>query len=145
MRFCEYCGALADTLDHVVPLSVSGHRRGGHQGGRVNGHARVRCCRECNCLLGNRYLLSVPDRAGYLVEALQVRYARLLDAAEWSDEELAKLGPNLRKKIRLDCMKATEARRRIKHCRYVASKDPENWDTPTCPPIDALSAQTLKP
>ena len=56
---CQYCGAAADSLDHVIPRS----RGGGHTWDNV-----VACCRRCNSRKGNRlvsevgYSLTSPPR-----------------------------------------------------------------------------------
>lgn len=38
-RICRYCGAYADTVDHVVPVS---------KGGDESMSNMVACCRSCN-------------------------------------------------------------------------------------------------
>lgn len=50
---CQYCGARADSIDHVVPRS----RGGGHQWDNV-----VAACRPCNLRKGDRYLHETPMR-----------------------------------------------------------------------------------
>jgi len=47
---CQYCGATAENLDHVVPRS----RGGAHSWDNV-----VACCRRCNIKKGNRLLNEV--------------------------------------------------------------------------------------
>lgn len=49
---CQYCGAVAENLDHVVPRS----RGGGHTWENV-----VASCRRCNTRKGDR----LPSEAGY--------------------------------------------------------------------------------
>lgn len=46
-NLCQYCGAAAESLDHVVPRS----RGGAHTWDNV-----VACCRRCNVKKGNRLL-----------------------------------------------------------------------------------------
>lgn len=56
--FCEYCGDLANTVDHVPPKVVcSGKRR-----------LLVRCCMQCNVILGTQPIDNVADRASYILE-----------------------------------------------------------------------------
>ncbi len=49
-NICQYCGATAESLDHVVPRS----RGGAHTWDNV-----VACCRRCNIKKGNRLLNEV--------------------------------------------------------------------------------------
>lgn len=53
-NLCQYCGAPAESLDHVVPRS----RGGGHTWDNV-----VACCRRCNIKKGNR----LPAEAGIVL------------------------------------------------------------------------------
>jgi 5-methylcytosine-specific restriction endonuclease McrA len=50
-HICQYCGARAESIDHVIPRS----RGGTHTWENV-----VAACRECNCRKENR----LPDEAG---------------------------------------------------------------------------------
>ncbi|HSL57042.1 MAG TPA: HNH endonuclease [Acidimicrobiales bacterium] len=47
---CQYCGAVADSIDHVVPRS----RGGAHQWDNV-----VAACRRCNAAKGDRLLADI--------------------------------------------------------------------------------------
>ncbi len=51
-NLCQYCGATAESLDHVVPRS----RGGAHTWDNV-----VACCRRCNIKKGNR----LPTEVGF--------------------------------------------------------------------------------
>jgi hypothetical protein len=81
---------------------------------------RVLCCRECNALLGNRALLTVEERAGYIADALASRYKRLLSAPTWTDAELEDMGTNLRRKIKSDARKSAVIRARVERANMVA-------------------------
>ncbi len=54
---CQYCGATAENLDHVVPRS----RGGSHSWDNV-----VACCRRCNIKKGNR----LPNEVGLALSRL---------------------------------------------------------------------------
>jgi hypothetical protein len=96
---CYYCGDLADTVDHCPPLDIAYSR--GVDDLSANGVAlvKVRCCRECNSILGNRSLLTTESRTDYLYQKIVKRYGQYLRTGEWDWEDLAELGPNLRSAI----------------------------------------------
>lgn len=56
---CTYCGEPADTQDHVIPTSV------------LKSKKTVPACQNCNGILHNRLVLTVPARAAYVAERLQ--------------------------------------------------------------------------
>lgn len=60
----------------------------------------VRCCRECNSALGRQALWTIESRKSYMKEWLKRRYQRYLDIPDWSDQELAQMGPTLEASIR---------------------------------------------
>jgi hypothetical protein len=59
----------------------------------------VDCRHECNNLAGAAPHKTVDDRRAYLKRKLRSRYKKLLNAAVWSEEELAELGPNIRRQV----------------------------------------------
>ena len=126
---CTYCGEPSDTSDHVVPVSVAEVSRDRAKWTRKH---VVPCCRECNNLLGNVYLLTVWQRAGYLVEKLETRYKKILKTAEWDPEDLEELSYKLRKDIQtqLEAKKVTLCR--IQHAEWVYDSSIEIddvWDS----------------
>ena len=68
MHLCTYCGDLANTRDHIIPVSYT-------HGYRVFlGTTWVWCCRECNTLLSNKMLGGIDGKAAYLYETLLRRH-----------------------------------------------------------------------
>lgn len=99
---CYYCGERASTIDHVVPQSMLNTLRL-HGDPAIadilNQRQRIKtvpACRECNCLLGNRYFNTITERKTHLKKRLRQRYQRLLAMPPWSDSELATLSGRLR-------------------------------------------------
>ena len=118
MKLCTYCGGLErPTRDHVVPEAI---KRNG-KGKRFDIGPIVPACHECNSLLGDRYLLTVRERAAYLLRRYRARYARLLATPEWTDEELDELGDRLRRVIIGAQMERADVLRRLNHLRLVAT------------------------
>jgi len=95
---CYYCGQLADTKDHIPPISIA-YALGADRLNRRNFQLwKVTCCKECNSVLGDRFILSPERRGKWLYEYyLRKRYKKLAQNgwARFSQEELEEFGPNL--------------------------------------------------
>jgi len=81
---CTYCGAMSDTKDHVFPQSMDT---------RKHSDCWVPACRQCNTCLGSKPLLTVADRAAYILDRLYSH--ELAWAHEWDDYELEGLSGGL--------------------------------------------------
>jgi len=117
---CEYCGQRAWGRDHVIPLAVtfSGKRKKGHRGVGVT----VPCCHECNSILGDRPILTVQERAAFLVRAYRKHYQTLLKMPEWTDEELDDLQSSLRASILHALREQAVLKNRIAHLLLVSAR-----------------------
>lgn len=89
---CFYCGdeSLPKVRDHVRPLALESVSR------HYDRRDTVICCSECNRLLGSVPLVTVEERASYLLEKLRRRYRSCLKTEAYSRQELAGLGPHMR-------------------------------------------------
>lgn len=96
-RVCAYCHAPADTIDHIPARAVRVHLVE-HAPGKYP-ELEVRCCRECNALLGPRGF-TFEARCQQLSQALRARYRDVLNAPLWSEAELSELGPTLQQEAR---------------------------------------------
>lgn len=85
---CFYCGMFADSVDHVIPRWLVG-----------DDTVMVMACRECNCALGAKMFDDAIAKRQWIKWWLRQRYERLLGMPEWSDRELAALGPALRQYV----------------------------------------------
>lgn len=97
---CVYCGETATTLDHVPPLSYAASI----MDILPNLPKRPRftiwpACRDCNCRLSGFLLSGLRERRREIRARLSRKYRRLLGEYDWSDEELARFGRNLRSAI----------------------------------------------
>jgi len=116
---CYYCGLLACTEDHVIPLSILNtlDRIADPETYRKlikNRTMLVPACRECNCLLGSTYQKTLEERKAFLKKRLKQRYKKLLNTPDWSQAELNEMGPNLKKHI-ISCLYERDLiRRRIR-------------------------------
>lgn len=78
---CTYCGAVSFGQDHIIPYSYvgrSGKRRGSSDSGN-----KVPCCRECNIQLGSILIVTVVDRAAYLLRKKKVHSRYSIERLEW--------------------------------------------------------------
>ncbi len=90
---CIYCGLPAHGLDHVPPRAITE---------RVELECRYRIvpsCRECNCGLGAIAIVTLDGRRRHLLKWYRRRYKRLLQMPDWTEEELAALGPTMRNHV----------------------------------------------
>ncbi len=93
---CEYCGIVADSVDHVPPTSI----RPTLVDLGLDLHFpffEVRACRECNSTLSDRGLWTLGTRRAYIAERLKKRYRRYLEIPDWTPDELMALEERLRK------------------------------------------------
>lgn len=107
---CSYCGAPATTVDHVPPLdyvfrlTVPDNRLI---------LKKYPACRECNSLAGALPHRTKKQRKRYLLQRYKKRYAKLLLAPKWDEDELSELGYSLQVHIRNMDDKTQWIRKRI--------------------------------
>lgn len=90
MNFCSYCGDVADTVDHVIPLSWN--RVGARTNSGANGSTSVTpACRDCNINLSNVPIHSISGRRAYLAKKLAAKLKRIRKVM-WTADELDELG-----------------------------------------------------
>lgn len=100
--FCIYCGDPAETLDHVlaislvlnVDLSRPSTRRGLGQGLNL-----VPCCRECNCIASNKKFTCIREKRLHIQKQLRKKYKKVLRNVVWDEEELSEMGYQMKSKI----------------------------------------------
>ena len=90
---CYYCGAPAETIDHVPPQSVRPILIE-YNVTKWN-FVEVDACRECNSLLGARQPWALAERKAKIKELLRKQYRRYLEIPEWTEVELGDLGRGL--------------------------------------------------
>lgn len=90
MECCIYDGDWWQCRDHVIPVSYASVKRDYRRGDTV------KCCHECNGLLGNKAYHTIIERAKYLIRAYQTKARKYLDYPDWTNNELEQMGYNLR-------------------------------------------------
>lgn len=114
---CHYCGALATTKDHIIPVS---YMRNGQPKNRRSMGETVECCSECNSLLGAKALFTVEERAEEIARMLSRRYKKELNAPVWSKEEIDELGPSLQNSVKAKQFLRYEVMERVRNALSVA-------------------------
>jgi 5-methylcytosine-specific restriction endonuclease McrA len=81
---CTYCGHTSFGFDHVIPYSYIG--RAGKRRGSSDSGVKVPCCQECNTQLGRVLIVTVVDRAAYLLRKKKVHKRYSIERLEWLAE-----------------------------------------------------------
>lgn len=90
---CAYCGALANSKDHFVPVSVGAVFVA--LGIKFN-RRTVSSCRECNSIAGALVFKTVGQKRRYVKQRIKEKYKAYLHCPDWSESELEDLGWTLR-------------------------------------------------
>lgn len=92
-RICTYCGADAESRDHVIPWSFqkTTTRRGLSASGPM-----THCCKFCNSFLSNRFFSDFRTRC----EFIQHYMNRMAKPIEWHEWQMRKLDYTLRSYVR---------------------------------------------
>lgn len=94
---CLYCGAAADTVDHVPPVAVA--YMANEVSAKRDTHWLVPACGECNSTLSTFAGRSLAERRHFLAEKYRRRYQSIIRMPRWDDDELAEMGPVMGKDI----------------------------------------------
>jgi len=98
---CYYCGAKADSIDHIIPYStlrklVALDDKAITKQMISRRVLKVWACRECNSMLKDSLQESLPERKACLKKRLRRRYKRVLALPDWTPDEIEELGYNMR-------------------------------------------------
>lgn len=116
MDACTYCGLLANSVDHVVPRTMLKMAEGlSLDLSNVYRLQRweVPACVECNTFIGSRVFKSLEERREYAHKTIRKKYAKYLRVPDWTDSELAKMGPIAQRDIASAIAKRDSVRARL--------------------------------
>lgn len=119
MRECSYCGTnFSIVRDHVIPNSYlrSNYRK-------FEGDWIILSCRECNGILSDRLLFSVPERAAFILKRIEVKYKKIIKFPDWTEWEFEDVAENLANSIRATMDHKAELLDRISHLNLVSGYD----------------------
>lgn len=128
---CEYCGStLSITRDHVIPISWSGLKRNYSVGDTV------KCCMECNSMLGAKPLFCITGRASFLIGEVSKKYKNSLSTPDWSEDDLNDLSYSLRKKVISSIKERDFIKARLANLVISANDGDKNYICKQVNPID---------
>lgn len=106
IKKCIYCGELATTVDHVVPVTYyyNGKRKGRHLTANYGKENLVDACRQCNSISGNKVFDNLDKKREFIQNRLKEKYRKVINMPFWSDEELKSMGRLLYKEIKIQVL-----------------------------------------
>lgn len=119
---CTYCGTWATAWDHVVPVAAL-RPEAKPEDRYHHDDWIVPCCQQCNSMLSDRMLHSVPLRAKFLFEKYRAKYRKVLLSASWTEEELSEVSPSFAQYVE-ECQRVqNELDHRLAHLSEVLKQD----------------------
>lgn len=109
---CVYCGQMADSIDHFVPICVMERLV------QIDIYLHspiLTSCRECNIIAGGRYFTTFKAKRAYIRRKLVKHNSHLLRVPEWTEEELLEMGPTMQMEIRQAMQMGAVIRFRIQY------------------------------
>lgn len=107
---CTYCGSeLEIEREHVLPATFLGYRSFNPEEQWI-----VPACKTCNKYAGEVVFFSIPEKAKYIKERYEKKFARVLNIPTWSPEELKGMSRNLKDSIEEGMIFKGVIQRRIK-------------------------------
>lgn len=91
---CIYCGFPSGSRDHLIPRGLSG------DAARSSIVAVVPACSECNSRIQAAATFNVSKRREIAHESIRKSKRHILSAPDWTDEDLAEFGYELRSHIK---------------------------------------------
>lgn len=116
---CTYCGAPANALDHVIPVSYDFNSR---KAAKYSKDITVPCCSECNTKLSNTWLPTIAERAEHLADKYRKKYKKLLKSPHWEQWEIENLSGFLRKNVESNMALKEDIQNRLNHLDEIAKE-----------------------
>lgn len=92
---CTYCNAGAEVREHVIPVAYLSI-------GRSYDPSKswiVPACSSCNSLAGVYVAFSIAEKSAFILKKFKSKYKKILNAPEWTEEEMEELDYNLKTMI----------------------------------------------
>ncbi|MDE2232528.1 MAG: hypothetical protein KGJ90_00150 [Patescibacteria group bacterium] len=110
-EWCVYCGDLATTVDHFIPISIFASLIG--IGADINGKILVPACRECNLLAGDKLFKTIGAKRRYLQNRIKERYRKVLNMPFWEEKEISELSPHMQEIVKNGLLEREHVKARI--------------------------------
>lgn len=116
---CYYCGAGAESIDHMPPLAWVDLLCPSKKMGK--GRSKQICllmaaCLDCNQRLGDRPLFSLIERVRHIENSLLKKYEN--ESSLWTDDEINEMGPEFRRTLKARRVKYQWLLQRIRHVQW---------------------------
>ena len=93
---CFYCGEPAGTIDHCPPITLCETKNQQWFAEKKIKFYKVICCFDCNKKLGDKQLLTLHERANFILTKLENKTDKLV---MWSIDELEEMSKMFKKMI----------------------------------------------
>lgn len=114
MLQCTYCGDYADSLDHVTPKTLKADKSKSKEN-------VVPCCMNCNVLLNDVPIFTIPDRAAFLYEKIKRKYRKKLVFKNWPKDELDEVSEEMVRLVKSACAERDNLNLRLKYLKRVSA------------------------
>lgn len=140
-RICMYCGDPATDREHVVPKSIVGENTD-----------KVWSCSECNSIASDSLFETIEEKGEYIRAKLKHKYKKILEAAEWSDDEIEEMGYGMQKRIRSARTAKQWVKKRLQWdtdplfllvCKYIEEKSMDKVTDETLQELHKISPTVL--
>lgn len=111
---CFYCGDMASTIDHCPPLSFCEVKdKKWFDDNNVKFYT-VACCSECNQKLSNKILLTLKERAEFILTFLEKKTDELV---MWTEDEIMEMSKVFERAIRARKKQHDVLYERVRFCQ----------------------------
>lgn len=116
---CFYCGDNTNEIvrDHVRPVSISRSFRD------YDLRDTVDCCVECNSALSDNFVFTLEERAAFLYNFYSKKHKKLLQIADWSEQEISEMGHRMRSTIEASLVLKNAMVFRLDHLSRIMQSD----------------------
>lgn len=122
---CVYCGESATDRDHVIPRSISNFNPKTALTDKTN---TIPSCKQCNVSLGNRFIITISERAEFLIKLYTKKFKNLLSMPHHTKEDIKELEGNLKKMVKSQINKKKIILDRLNNLELIVLLEPSIKD-----------------
>ena len=125
---CFYCGEPWTTIDHCPPISFCEVKNQKWFKDKKIKFYKVVCCSDCNKKLSDRQLLTLNERANYILHSLEVKSNKIIS---WSNDEIKEMSILFEKMIKAKQDQNKILFERVRFCQELLVK-PDDFPYEEC-------------
>jgi len=122
---CAYCGESATDRDHIIPRSISNFNP---KSASTNKSNTIPSCKQCNVSLGNRFIITISERAEFLIQLYNKKFKNLLSMPHHTKEDIKELEGSLKKMVRSQMNKKKIILDRLNNLELIVLLEPSIKD-----------------